>query len=149
MTEQTDTNLTVNHVVAVINGEAPAQKAGNELVAAGYKAPQILTGEDGATQINSKGQAGGIFSRLMRTVEDHLSDSTNFLAQYEDEARSGKQVVAVEVPNREEADRAHQILDRNGAENVRFFGRLAVADLTPETNPNVRAEAPAPQAPAQ
>jgi hypothetical protein len=145
MTEKTNDNLTVNHVVAVINGAESSQQAVEQLRAAGYKEPLVLTGEEGAKHIDAHGQEGGIFSRLMRTVEDHLSDSTNYLAQYEEEARAGHHIVTVEVASRDLAERAREVLDHNGAQNIRFFGRLAVTDLSPETNPSHRAETPAEQ----
>jgi hypothetical protein len=38
------------------------------------------------------------------------------------------------------------VLVRHGARNVRYFGTLAVVDLTPATNPSARsADSPEPQ----
>ena len=145
-TNTNDKNLTNNHVVAVINGSESAAQAAKELAAAGYTDPVILTGEEGARQIDAKGENSHVFARILSMVEDHLSEATNYMKQYEAEARSGKQVLAIEVPDREHADGACEILTRNGANNVRFFGKLAITDLTPETNPSIRAEdSPEPQ----
>jgi len=137
MTENTLTeNLANNHLVGVIEAPEAATQAVQELQEAGYRDPVILYGEEGARQINAKGEHGGIFGRILGMVEDHLSEATNFMKQYEEAALNGKQVIAVEVPNLEEAENAQGVLERNGALNIRFFGKLAVADLTPETNPS-------------
>lgn len=133
-------NLTANHIVGVIDDAAAAAKVAEELVAAGYEPPAVLTGEEGARQLDTKGDGSNVFARLIDKVQDHLSEATNYIKQYADEARSGHNVVAVAAKDRDLAERAKQILDRNGAHNVRFFGVLAVADLTPETNPTARAE---------
>jgi hypothetical protein len=145
-TNTNDKNLTNNHVVAVINGTDSAGQATTELSAAGYTNPIILTGEEGARQIDAKGENSHVFARILSMVEDHLSEATNYMRQYEEEARSGKQVIALEVADREHADGACEILTKHGATNVRFFGKLAITDLTPETNPSLRAEeSPEPQ----
>jgi len=132
--------LTNNHVVAVIDSDEPSKTAAEELRAAGYQEPVVFTGEEGARQIDARGEYSNVFARILSLVEDHLSEATNFMKQYEEEARSGKNVIAVEVPNREEAEPARVVLARNGAHNIRFFGKLAVTDLSPETNPSPRSE---------
>jgi hypothetical protein len=145
-TNTSDKNLTNNHVVAVINGAESASQAAKELAAAGYTNPVNLTGEEGARQIDAKGENSHVFARILSMVEDHLSEATNYMKQYEAEARDGKHILAVEVLEREHADGACEILVKNGATNVRFFGKMAITDLTPETNPSIRAEeSPEPQ----
>ena len=141
MQENTTTeNLTNNHLVAVIDGEESARQAAQELLASGFQDPVVLSGEEGARQIDAMGEHSGVFARIFSLVENHLSEATNFMKQYEEEARNGKQVVAVEVPGREQAEPARQVLERNGARNIRFFGKLAVTDLSPNSNPSARAE---------
>jgi hypothetical protein len=132
-------SLTNNHVVGVIHGEESARQASQELEQR-YPNPVVLSGEEGARQIDAKGEHGGVFSRIFSIVEDHLSEATNYLKQYEAEARNGNCVVAVEVPSREEAEPVREVLERNGAHNIRFFGRLAVTDLSPQTNPSARSD---------
>jgi hypothetical protein len=134
-------NLNNNHVVGVIERGDATKKAVDELRAAGYTDPTVLTGEDGARQIDAKGEHSGFIARLLSQVENHLSEATNYLKQYEEEARAGKHVVAIEVPDRDEAEGARSVLDRNGAKNIRFFGKLAVSDLSVESNPTARSDA--------
>lgn len=136
----TNETLTNNHIVAVINGGESARQAAQELKAAGYSTALVFTGEEGARQIDAKGENSHVFARILSAVEDHLSEATNYMKQYEEEARNGKHVVAIEVLSREGAERAREVLDRNGAQNIRFFGKLAVTDLSPESNPSLRSE---------
>jgi hypothetical protein len=135
------TNLGINHLVGVIDQDDAASRAEGELKSAGYDETFILTGESGAEQINARGENSGFFGRIMGQIESHLSEGPNYLKQYEEEARNGRYIVAVEVPDRDDAERARGILDRNGAQNIRFFGKLAVADLSVESNPSIRSDA--------
>lgn len=129
-------DISNNHVVAVIDRPESARKAVEELEAAGYTEPIVFSGEKDAEKIDARGEYGGILDRIRGTVDDTLSEATNFLKQYEEEARSGKQVVAVPVENRDKAEPAREILFRNRAHNIRFFGKLAVTDLSVTTNPS-------------
>lgn len=139
-TNQTENNLSNNHVVGVIDGEQAAQDAAQELIQAGYIEPIVLTGEEGAKQVDAKGENNHVFARILSAVHDHLSEATNYMRQYEEEARNGRYIVAVEAESREAAERAQEVLTRHGAENIRYFGKLAIADMTPETNPSLRSE---------
>jgi hypothetical protein len=141
MTEDTKTeNLTNNHVVAVINGDESARQTADALREAGFGDPTVLVGEEGANQIDARGETQGLLGKLTGVVQDHLSEATNFLAQYKQEVLNGRALISLEVHNREWAEPVKQILEEHGAYNIRFFGRLAVADLTPETNPSARSE---------
>ena len=44
------------------------------------------------------------------------------------------------VKGQDEAEAAKEILERYSARNIRFFGKLAVTDLTPLSNPSSRSE---------
>jgi hypothetical protein len=141
MTEDTKTeNLTNNHVVAVINGTESAHRTAEALRAAGFGDATVLVGEDGANQIDARGETQGLLGKITGLVQDHLSEATNFLAQYKQEVLDGRAVISLEVPDRDSAQPVKQLLEEHGAYNIRFFGRLAVVDLTPETNPSARSE---------
>jgi hypothetical protein len=47
----------------------------------------------------------------------------------------------VAVGEREQANTVRDVLERHGAQNIRFFSRLAVTDLTPLSNPTPRSDA--------
>jgi hypothetical protein len=93
--------------------------------------------------MDPKGEQAGPISSLFKAIQDHLSEEPNYLAQYQEEARSGNEVLALKVDSREHTEAVREILERHGARNIRFFGRLAVSDLTPASNPTPRsAESP-------
>lgn len=128
--------MAANHVIGVIGDHGAASKLTAALQQAGYADAELFTGEQGATEIQELKGSTGIFGAIVGAVQSHLSEQTNYVAQYEEEARNGNIVVAVEVPGSEEAGAAQALLERHGAQNIRYFGTLAVADMTPETNPS-------------
>jgi hypothetical protein len=74
--------------------------------------------------------------RLLQRLFNHLSEETNYLNQYEEAARQGQTIVAVKADNEDEVELARKVLSRHGAVDIRYFGRMAVSDLTPESNPS-------------
>jgi hypothetical protein len=140
MNEKNETNIPNDHVVGVISGGVAAQTAQSELAAAGFGETEMLQGEEAAITFDAKGEHSNIVERLVKGVQEHFSEEPNYLAQYEEEARRGNTVVAVKVESRDEADAVKEILDRHGGRNIRYFGKLSVADLSPESNPSARSE---------
>jgi hypothetical protein len=139
MSEQA--KLPTNHVMAVIDSHNAALEAADELRSHGFPEARLLRGEAITEETDPKAErAANPVSKAIKAVQDHLSEEPNYLAQYQEEARSGRNVVAVLVEGPEEAEGAREILESHGARNVRFFGRLAVSDLTPESNPTTRSE---------
>jgi hypothetical protein len=99
-----------------------------------------MMGEQAAETLDAKGEHSGPLAKLVRVVQDHLSEQTDYLAQYEAEAREGNVVLAVPVEKREQADAVRDVLERHGGRNIRFFGKLAVSDLSPLSNPTPRSD---------
>ncbi len=66
---------------------------------------------------------------------------TGYLDQYQEATRNGGVVLAVGADQGEEADRAREIMELEGAMNIRYFGKLAVTDMTPPTNPSAPSDA--------
>jgi hypothetical protein len=135
-----DERIPNNHVIAVINGSDAAAQAAGELERLGFSQTHLFTGEEAKLAIDSKGENSGFATRILRAAQDHLSEETNYLAQYEEEARNGNDVLAVKVESQDQAREVKDLLEKHGARNVRYFGTLAVEDLTPETNPSARSQ---------
>jgi hypothetical protein len=132
-----------NHVVGVLSGEDAAQALRSDLEQAGFQGTHLFHGEDIARTVDAKGEHSGPLGAVVKAIQDHLSEEQNYLAQYQEEARAGHEVIAVKVAGREQAEDVRAVLERHGARNIRFFGRLAVADLSPDSNPTPRsAESP-------
>jgi hypothetical protein len=146
MAEQQTESITGNHVMAVIDGSVAAQEAIENLRREGFTEAAHFQGEEMAAKVDAKGENANPLARLIKAAQDHLSEEPNYLGQYQEEARNGREVVAVQVEDREQADAVKTVLERHGARNLRYFTKLAVTDLSPETNPTARsADSPEPQ----
>jgi len=125
-----ETKIPNNHVVGVLSGRKSVDDAVVKLRGAGYDDVLVMHRVDGA------GEGVNPLSALMEKLAGHLSDETGYLDQYKEATENGDVVLAVGADQGDAADRARDILEREGAVNVRYFGRLAVTDMTPSTNPS-------------
>ena len=142
MNEEKPSNIN-NHVVAVLGDHDASTAAAKSLQREGFTQATLFRGDEVAETLDPKGEKSAPIAKVIKMVEDHLSEEPNYLAQYQEEARAGKDVVAVPVDDDDQAEQVQTILQRHGAQNVRYFGALAVTDLTPESNPSTRsAESP-------
>src|ERR687893_556931 len=121
MNESKPVRLPENHVFGVISGQESAERAVSELHESGFDDVSIMRGDDVAEEIDPKGETSGPIKRLIRAVQDHLSEESGFFAQYQEEARSGKDVVVVAVADRDAAEKAKNVLQKHGAVNLRYF----------------------------
>jgi len=119
-----------NHVVGVISASKSVDEAVGRLRKAGFEDVLVMP------HVDAKGEGTNPLSALVEKLTGHLSDETGYLDQYKEATESGGIVLAVGADQCEEADRVREILELEGAVNVRYFGRLAVTDMTPETNPS-------------
>jgi hypothetical protein len=119
-----------NHVVGVISGSRSVDDAVGRLKKAGFEEVLVMP------HVDAKGEGTNPISGLIEKLTGHLSDETGYLDQYKEATESGGTVLAVSADQGEEADKVREILELEVAVNVRYFGRLAVTDLTPETNPS-------------
>jgi hypothetical protein len=129
-----ETKIPSNHVVGVIGGSKSAETAVVKLRRAGYEEVLVMHRVDGA------GEGVNPLSALVERLAGHLSDETGFLDQYKEAAEKGDAVVAVGAEQGAPADKARDILELEGAVNVRYFGRLVVTDMTPNTNPSASSD---------
>lgn len=125
-----ESKIPSNHVVGVISGNRSADDAVSRLTKAGYDDVLVLH------QVDQLGENTNPLSALLEKLSGHLSDETGFLDQYKEAAERGDVVLAVGAEHGEEADKVREIMELEGATNIRYFGRLAVTDMTPPTNPS-------------
>jgi hypothetical protein len=125
----------------VLSDEAESQAAVTELTGLGYDETVLFQGEEFAENVDPNGEHSGVLGKIGAALAHHLSEQPNYLAQYQEEARAGKRVLATHVKDHEQALAVKEVMERYHATNVRFFGRFAVADLTPESNPSKPSDA--------
>ena len=131
-----DTKIPNNHVVGVIGGERSGEACVEELHHAGYDQAGLLGGRQAIDKIDAEGDSSGGLTALIKRVAGHLSEQVAYLEQYERAASKGLDIVAVKVENHDDAEKAKEVLERFGTTDIRFFGRFAVTDLTPASNPS-------------
>ncbi|SRR6266545_1400586 len=137
--QKTDEGVPTNHVLAVLAPNA-LESALGDLERAGFGSYRPFSGEAAANEFDAKGEKSGPVGKLIKMLNKHLSEEPNYLAQYEEEAREGKVVLAVRIEHSEAAEEVRDLLERHGARNIRLFGTMAVTDLSPLSNPSLRSE---------
>ncbi len=135
-----ETKIPSNHVVGVISGSKSADDAVNRLHKAGYEDVLVMH------HVDTMGEGVNPLSALLERLSGHLSDETGYLDQYQEATDRGDVVLAVGADHGEAADRVREIMELEGAANIRYFGKLAVTDMTPPTNPSAASSA-TPQGP--
>jgi hypothetical protein len=129
------------YVLAVVSTPGTAENAVNDLVRGGHEPASVLSERDFAEILDPTGSEAGGVKGFLKRFAGHLSEQPNFQAQYQEEAGAGKGVVAVKVKDRHEAEGGVALtLAKHGAMNMRYFGKLTVIDLTPDTNPNAQGD---------
>ena len=113
----------------MISSSKSVGDAKNKLTAAGFEKVLVMS------HVDTAGEGVNPFSALIGMLAGHLSDETSYLDQYQEATKNGSLVLAVPA-NGEQTNRVREILELHGAVNIRYFGRLAVTDLTPQTNPS-------------
>jgi hypothetical protein len=131
-----ETHLPTNHVVGVIHGAHGTHEAERELSDNGYPELEVLSGEEKTEIKDATRKPPDPIRKLIQRFAGHLSEEPAYLDQYREEADKGGTIVAVRVDSHEQAESVKQVLERHGGVNIRYFGRFAVSDLTPETNPS-------------
>ena len=135
-----ETKIPSNHVVGVLSGSKSVDDAVGKLRKAGFEEVLVMT------RVDAAGEGTNPISALWEKLSGHLSDETGFLDQYKEATENGKVVLAVGADQGEDADKAKQIMELEGGVNIRYFGRLAVTDMSIPTNPSapsgVQPEAP-------
>lgn len=125
MTDQPFAGYPQHYLLGIVDDHEAAHAAVEELEREGISDAQVLEGREGAEQLDSDGTSHGLFSTLLRTVEQHLSEMDH-LGQYEQAVRSGASVVAAYGEDEDERARAIEVLERHDARFVNYFGALAV-----------------------
>lgn len=118
------------HVLAIIDRPEDAAGAEHELAEIGLEGVRVFRGEQGGEEIDSSGTEHGIAGRLVRGLQQALSNKDN-LAEYDEASRAGATVLAVPVADDTTKDRAVEVLRRHGARSINHFGTMIVTTLEP------------------
>jgi hypothetical protein len=125
MTDQPFAGYPQHYLLGIVDDHDAAHAVVEELEREGISDAQVLEGSKGAEQLDSDGTSHGVFSTLMRTLEQGMSEMDH-LGQYEEAVRNGSSVIAAYGEDEDERAKAIGILERHDARFVNYFGALAV-----------------------
>jgi hypothetical protein len=112
-----------NRVIALVDDAETGSAVRDDLAAAGLEEATLVTGIDERLEVED--------STLIRTLQrlNSGTEETRYLDKYEEAVRQGQTLVAVRATGHNEVRRAKQIMQRHGAMDIRYFGRLGVSEL--------------------
>ena len=119
-------------VVGVLADAAAVEDARGRLERAGFGADRcdVLHGEQGLARIDVDGDAHGRAGRMLRRLQEGLSDDAGHVHEYAEHLRAGHYVVGVAVGEDEAAkQRAADALRAAQAETVDYYAENYVEDL--------------------
>jgi predicted SnoaL-like aldol condensation-catalyzing enzyme len=124
-------------VVGTIADARGAQAAVDDLLKAGFADDDIdvLHGDRDLSRLDPSGAEHGLLARMQRTLIRTAAPVEEFshLTRHVEDVRAGRFVIMVLAPEREQRNRAADILNSHGAEFVGFYGRWAWEALPPVT----------------
>jgi len=128
-----------NHVIGVLQS-SDEDALRRDLADAGFPDVKVMGADDIDREVDPDAEHANPVVRIIYRVVNHLSEQVAYLDQYEAAARMGNRVIAVRVEDDDTAQAAGQILGRHGVVDIRFFGKLAVRDMTPDSNPSAASD---------
>jgi hypothetical protein len=93
-------------------------------------AVDLLAGEDGLERLGRLGPRPGPLSRVVRAFQFMTMDQTPDFLVYEHALLDGRAVVAVRVSDRERMRTAADLLTREGAHFLNYFGKYMTEEVT-------------------
>ena len=114
----------VDRVVAILDDPAQVSEAIKDLAREGFDQEEIvvLSGPEGAAQVEAPDQQRGLRGRLSRYAEFVLGDEPEERDRYAQELAAGRFLLAVPADEGRKAQVA-QVLGRHGAHDMEHFGQ--------------------------
>jgi hypothetical protein len=112
-----------DYIFAVIDNHEDAERAVSDLRKAGFHADNVrlLHGGESMEYIDAGCQHCNFFQQLLRAVWRVATVEGMTLSELEDEGRSGRDVIAVHLENREQVETARDILSIHNARHIEHF----------------------------
>jgi len=128
-----------DHLLAVVDDPAIADRAGAALVAAGFPAVDVtvLRGADEAARLSGFGTLGGVWGWIVRASQFLTMDQMPDFLTYEAALRDGRAVIGVRVHDRPAMLRARDVLAGTGAHFMNFFGRFSTEEIARWSGPEL------------
>ena len=119
-----------NHVVAIVDREAPLAAVVESLTSGGFLESEIHVagGKEAVDRFHASTGRGGLAGLAIRVAEKlgMEDDEMALKAHYEQSMRDGGFLVAVAAPTDERKEAAADVLRTHGAHSINFLGRVLV-----------------------
>ena len=134
-----------NRVVALLSDAQSGFAVRGALAAAGLEDATLVSGLGPGERLEIE---DGSLVRMLHRLSSP-SRETRYLDSYEDAARNGQTVIVVKAIGHTEVRRAKEVLQKYGATDIRYFGRLAVSELATGSRTSGRRGEGQPSRPAE
>ncbi len=112
------------HLMGIVP-TAEAEPLARNLQQSGFPEPHVFLGEQGVQALDSGGADHGLFSGLMRAIEQSFSE-IDHLGPYSTALREGDAVVAVPAEDEDARARAVECFRAHDGRFVNYFGSMTV-----------------------
>jgi hypothetical protein len=120
-----------HRVVGVVSSEDAAWRAIDRLKSGGFAEEQMELFLGGAGQVclhNYHARSGALGH--LRQMAESLGSDQDQSREYEEAVKQGHVVVAVKAPQEDVVERIREALAQEGATSLRYYGLLAIHDLS-------------------
>jgi hypothetical protein len=118
-------------VVGVLSSDGAVERAIARLRSEGFDEQEMMLfiGEEGRACLHNYHARTGVLGRL-RQVAESLGTDPQQSQEYEEAVQQGRVVLAVKAPEEDVAPKIHAALAQENATLVRYYGQLAIRDLS-------------------
>jgi hypothetical protein len=120
-----------NRLLGLVGSQEAALRVVERLKSEGLSEDQmeVFFGDEGADALHSVHDNSGLLGRL-RQITGNLGPEPEQSKEYEEALRAGKVLIGVQAPDESLMERARDALAAEGSESLRYYGRLAIRDLS-------------------
>jgi hypothetical protein len=120
-----------NRLLGLVSSEESAWRAVERLKSEGIEEDQIelFFGEAGAAALHSVHDNSGLLGHL-RQITGNLGPEPEQSKEYEEALGAGRILLGVKAPDESLVERIRDALVSEGCQSLRYYGRLAIRDLS-------------------
>ena len=120
----------VHSLIAAFHSTEALNEVVDELKKNGFadEAIRSFIGEEGIRELDFEGSAHGWIAELLRYLQ-HIGPDRTYLDRYEKYMRDGDGLLMVHAPDEKQKQIAADIMKKNAAHRVTYFGMLVIEEV--------------------